>query len=289
MRYINEINSFCNWLIFNTISTNAQALWYALMHFNNKCPIEIDGEFYWRVRFKAPGKSIKALTGFEHDMQLKRARDELISAGRIRYTNGTGSSAGMYELIPFETSIHTATVRELLDKMDNKREANVRQSVRQSLALIDLDLDIYINNNIYNYYFCDDVYITRAHETKGEDNSPMAQMSEYFGMTEQAKNEFKQTAVQLFKDYFDRKALPDDVFSVFQKTYTRVDGRLTVDEDKLGVLQYAFEQASKASNPHWFYINGVLENLRRRSLTTYDACVDYDASRDFERDRRNSA
>lgn len=283
MRYLNEINSFYNWLTYNPLSSAAQALWNVLMHFNNKSAIEINGEFYWRVKFTAPNQMIMAMMTIKHDEQLKRARDELVTAGRIQYKKGVGNNAGTYQMIPFDTSLCEITVRQLLDKC----EPVVRQSVTQSLALIDLDILIYINNNIYNNFFdVDDEYIYRAREKPTVDNSPMERMDSYFGMDKTIKKECTALANELFKQYFQRKALPNDILTVFELTYRREKDILTVDKDKQELLQYAFEQASRAGHTDWFYIKGVMDNLRRRGLKTYEDCIDYDANREFENDRR---
>lgn len=127
MRYLNEINSFYNWLTYNPLSSVAQALWNILMHFNNKSAVEINGEFYWRVKFTAPNQMLMAMMKIKHDEQLKRAREELISARRIQYEKSSGNNAGIYKMIPFDTSLCEITVSQLLDKC----EPFVRQTVKR--------------------------------------------------------------------------------------------------------------------------------------------------------------
>ena len=101
MNYIAEINSFYNWVMFNPIPPDAQALWHVLMQMNNKCAVKIGDEWYWRVDFSVPNLTLLSILTFSRQ-QLDRMRNVLIQTGRIVYKKGKGNQSGTYKIIPFD-------------------------------------------------------------------------------------------------------------------------------------------------------------------------------------------
>ena len=104
MNYIAEVNSFYNWVLFNSIPADSHALWHLLMQMNNRCAVKINNEWYWKVEFTVPNKTIISMLTFSRQ-QLDRMRNILIQTGRIEYKKGKGSQAGTYKIIPFDTSL----------------------------------------------------------------------------------------------------------------------------------------------------------------------------------------
>ena len=132
MNYIAEINSFYNWVMFNPIPPDAQALWHVLMQMNNKCAVKINDEWYWRVEFSIPNMTLLSILTFSRQ-QLDRMRNVLIQTGRIVYKKGKGSQSGTYKIIPFDNMIVDMYVDNFPEKVwISSVSHNVTQSDTQS-------------------------------------------------------------------------------------------------------------------------------------------------------------
>lgn len=290
MKYITEINSFYDWLIYNELSPNAALLWHVLMQFNNKCPIEVKGQFFWRVRFSVANSRLKNTIGFTSNMQLQRARDELIAAGRIRYESGSTRNAGTYQMVHFDAYTKIRPLGELLKPHGisvtkdlaetlvycyQSVTNNVTNLLLNPLTLIDIDIDKDKDIDINNPY--GDGGITRVREHK------QGNLDKYIGMTEKAKQELDIIAHDLVSENFMRRALPADTEAVCDKLWSKHG----IDYDKLGLLKYSFAQAARAGKLTWSYVDGIYSRLLSRGIKTYDDCIEYDIQREFEKDRRN--
>lgn len=97
MKYISEINTFYDWLELNELSTSAVALWYALMHINNKAA--------WVETFTVAESVLSVKTGLS-GRGVRNARNELKQKGRIDFRSRAGGRAPVYTIIPFETGIN---------------------------------------------------------------------------------------------------------------------------------------------------------------------------------------
>ena len=99
MKYLNELNSFHEWLQYNPdVSYSARLLWYALMHYNNKCG--------WKQEFNVATSSLELDTGLSKQ-SIIRARNVLKQYGRIDFKTRSGRQSTIYEIIPF--AYHTGT------------------------------------------------------------------------------------------------------------------------------------------------------------------------------------
>ena len=99
MKYLNELNSFHEWLQYNPdVSYSARLLWYALMHYNNKCG--------WKQEFNVATSSLELDTGLSKQ-SIIRARNVLKQYGRIDFKTRSGRQSTIYEIIPF--TFHTGT------------------------------------------------------------------------------------------------------------------------------------------------------------------------------------
>lgn len=94
MNYIKEINSFYDWLLYNTLPTGAIALWHALMSINNKAG--------WADEFTVANLVLQGLTGLSRQ-GLDKARNVLIQKGLVQYKKGTSNQAGKYKMIKFDS------------------------------------------------------------------------------------------------------------------------------------------------------------------------------------------
>ncbi|MCY8932536.1 DnaD domain protein [Bacillus atrophaeus] len=95
MNYLKEMNGFMNWLETNPLSATTQALWFHLLHINNKAG--------WREWFTTSNTTLQAKIGVTENTLIKH-RDVLIALKRIEYKS-QGRKAGQYRLISFETPV----------------------------------------------------------------------------------------------------------------------------------------------------------------------------------------
>lgn len=308
MNYVAEVNSFYNWVLFNSIPADAQALWHLLMQMNNRCAVKINNEWYWRVEFTVPNKTIVSMLTFSRQ-QLDRMRNVLIQTGRIEYKKGKGSQSGTYKIIPFDDSLVDNFVDNFPDKVWITVKHNVTQTVTQSdtqsghnpihktdateeLCNIIGTLTNSSNNNINNIYnnaFCDDDGIARAAQPE-QLSDYLSELNSYFGITEKIKREAAQFTQELFGKYTPRQPTRRDVIQVFELVMTTNRGeggswKLWLDEEKKEVLEYAFGQASDSGSRTWAYIRGVLDRIRERGLKNQRDCECYDVNRDISKKR----
>lgn len=106
MNYIAEIRAFYDWLQFNQLPADAQALWHLLMHLNNKAAKKQGDLWIWPKSFTVSNSTITSILAFSRQ-QLDRMRNVLIQSGRIVYTKGKGSRSGTYHIIPLEANYVT--------------------------------------------------------------------------------------------------------------------------------------------------------------------------------------
>lgn len=98
IRYIDEINSFHDWLLTNSISSSARLLWFALMNYCNKTG--------WKREFNVAISALELDTGLSKQ-SIIRARNTLQQCGRIIVRTRKGNQSSMYQIIPF--AYHTGT------------------------------------------------------------------------------------------------------------------------------------------------------------------------------------
>lgn len=128
MNYIDELNSFYDWVTFNQISLDVQGLWNLLMQMNNKLAVKINNIWYWPVEFSIPNSKILLMSGCSQQ-QLIRSRNALIKAGRITYEKGKGNQSGTYTIIPFDSSLKDCYIDNSSVKVWAAAKQNDKQSV----------------------------------------------------------------------------------------------------------------------------------------------------------------
>lgn len=89
MNYLREINAFYDWLETNPLSTSGIALWYALMHINNKAG--------WTKEFAVAVSVLCIKTGLS-SRTVYDARNELKTKGRLEWKSRKGNQSAIYEL-----------------------------------------------------------------------------------------------------------------------------------------------------------------------------------------------
>ncbi|KXZ17922.1 DNA-binding protein [Bacillus nakamurai] len=95
MNYLKELNGFMTWIETNPLSATTQALWFHLMHINNKTG--------WREWFTTSNTTLQAKIEVTEATLIKH-RKILIDLKRIEY-EPQGRKAGKYKLISFENTV----------------------------------------------------------------------------------------------------------------------------------------------------------------------------------------
>ena len=264
MNYIAEIRAFYDWMQFNALPADAQALWYLLMWLNNKCAVKVGGQWHWKEEFTVSNTTLISVLKFSRQ-QLDRMRNVLIQAGRIEYRKGRGSQSGAYRIIPF--------VSQYVTQNDTQPVTQTGHNLLHNQSTLDNN-----NNNFNNSG--DLASNARTREGPGLD--------EYYGMTEDLKQAISCFAGDLFTRYFGRPASTYDEQLLFDRVRWALKDpngqwHAGMDEEKKELLEYAFKAAVNANALSWSYIDGVLDNLRRRGLTNGHEAETYEAEREIAR------
>lgn len=122
MKYIDEINSFQDWLLSNShLSSSARILWYTLMHYNNKCG--------WKEEFNIAMSALELSSGMSKQA-ITRARNVLRQAGRIEFTTRPGNQSTVYRIIPFafQNGTQNDTQADTIPRLDKTRLDNRKES-----------------------------------------------------------------------------------------------------------------------------------------------------------------
>ena len=126
MRYIDELNTFNDWLETNEISTSAICLWYALMQIANKTG--------WKKKFNVANRVLTTKTGGMSIPAIHRARNTLQEAGLITFKTRNGKQSTEYQIIPFAlqnvklTDQVTDQVTDHIPRLDKTRLDKTRLS-----------------------------------------------------------------------------------------------------------------------------------------------------------------
>ncbi len=285
MNYCAEMNSFYNWVLLNPIPADAQALWCALMNINNKCAIQVDSKWYWRVEFTVPNSALSSILQFSRT-QLDRMRNVLIQSGRISYRKGKGNQSGKYKIIPFDTQYVAQFVTQSVTQTDTQTGHKVSENRVAIWVLCNnmctLNNNIISNNNFNNYCVGDDentMYNARAREGVNKVDI----VDNCIGITPELETELRTLSEKFFMRFFRRNPMPEDMIWVWNKVREEFNGKQYISADKVEILEYAFQEALKANVLNVKYINGIYANLFCRGLKTMDDIIDFD----YERDKNN--
>nr|DAI65680.1 MAG TPA: helix-turn-helix domain protein [Caudoviricetes sp.] len=116
MRYIDEINSFHDWLMTNpTLSASARILWFALMHYCNKTG--------WKREFNVAISALEMDTGLSRRSVI-RARDELQQLGRIIIRQRKGNQSATYKIVSFACQTGTQCGTQSVTQSDTQDPKN---------------------------------------------------------------------------------------------------------------------------------------------------------------------
>ena len=123
MNYITEINGFWDSAAINPLSTGQVALWFALMHINNKCG--------WQEWFTVPNQVLSIHTGLSRGGILK-ARNILKQQGYLVFKE-QGTKATKYR---FNRILDNAVIaNSVQDGVRNSVQDSVQDGVQNSVPL----------------------------------------------------------------------------------------------------------------------------------------------------------
>lgn len=270
LNYIAEIRAFFDWIMFNPIPSDAQALWHALMYLNNKCAVKVGDEWLWRVEFSVSNTTLLSILQFSRT-QLDRMRNVLIQSGRIRYKKGKGNQCGTYRMIPFDTHYVTQSVTQ-------PDTQTVTQMWHNPCTLINNNN----NSNFNNLFGVDGGYAPAP--AQEELSAFLESTNAYFGITEELKGEVAEFTHSLFKRFCSRKPTEQDIVMAFHyiREAKQVDGIwvMRFPDAKKELLEYAFEAAGTAGHLNWNYIAGIYRNFFARGINSREDAEWYDAKRE---------
>lgn len=184
------------------------------------------------------------------------------------------------------------------ERMKRYREKKRKKSDVYSDATCDVYGDVTVNesdaptpHNITKQYISGGDGDTPQRAREAVDNycrERATDPSECLGYTEELMDDVRDLTDTVFRLYAERKPTKADADKVYLAVCVteNVAGEWVagIDADRQALLIYAFEAAASASKPgNWNYVNGVLDKLRQRGITTLSEAEQYDAERDMER------
>lgn len=245
MNYISEINSFYNWVMFNPLPPDAQALWHVLMQMNNRCAVNVNDEWYWRVEFSIPNMTLLSILTFSRQ-QLDRMRNVLIQSGRIMYKKGKGNQSGTYKIIPFDNSV----VESCIDNFSDRLWIN---SKSQYVTQTDTQLDIQ-NGHKQIHKVDTSENLCNIFGTQINSNNIN---NKYNNKDDNNKNSALSSVVVCYEN---------NVAPINQIVRdSMIDWLNDVDSD---VIIWAINEAVKLNKRYWKYIEGILRNQFNKGNTT---------------------
>jgi hypothetical protein len=125
MSYISEINSFWDLTSTNPLSTGQVALWFALMHINNRCN--------WTEWFQVSNQVLSVLTGMSRSGILK-ARNELKQRGLIDFKE-RGTKATSYKMFTIANSTQVSVQVSTQDGVQDGVQVSTQDGVQKSNTL----------------------------------------------------------------------------------------------------------------------------------------------------------
>lgn len=191
MKYIDEINSFQDWLLSNShLSSSARILWYTLMHYNNKCG--------WKEEFNIAMSALELSSGMSKQA-ITRARNVLRQAGRIEFTTRPGNQSTVYRIIPFafqngtqsDTQGDTQTDTQAVTQADTLSDT---QSGTQADTIPRLDK-------------------TRLDKTKGKESKPKKSASRAKPFVKPTREEVRAYCIER-----DNNVDPDKFYDYYEAT-----------------------------------------------------------------------
>lgn len=113
--FIDEINSFYRWMETHEMTSNAIALWMALMKISNDAG--------WKKTFNASNSMLMVKTGGLSIPAIHRARNLLQQQGRINFRARKGNLSSEYTIIPFAERKVKQTDQQMYQQSDQQSDS----------------------------------------------------------------------------------------------------------------------------------------------------------------------
>lgn len=95
-----------------------------------------------------------------------------------------------------------------------------------------------------------------------------------------ARARVKEITVSLVDKYWGRKATDAECDIVWGLVVVVKDNTVYISEEKEELLKYSFECSVSANALNWNYIQGVIQRLKTRGITTLDQAYEFDIERE---------
>lgn len=107
-------------------------------------------------------------------------------------------------------------------------------------------------------------------------HSSNIRLEEYFAQTPELEEKLYRATAYLFSQFGGRKATRNDAAYVWSETSAYDKKMWYIDSDRLQLLTYCFDQASRKGCPgNWRYICGCMRNLEGRGIKNLNDLDDY--------------
>ena len=138
MNYIMQINTFYRILPNNSLSSNAQCLYWYLLHKNN--------ELGWIKEFSVANSIVSGYTELDIST-LQRARNELIQKKYIKYKKGKGNKAGSYSICRlYDLESEQQGEQQPEQQGEQQSDSNVHTLNKLNKTKLNKDNNIYITS-----------------------------------------------------------------------------------------------------------------------------------------------
>lgn len=91
----------------------------------------------------------------------------------------------------------------------------------------------------------------------------------------------REEAEKLIVKYWGRPPTNADVEHIRGLIIVFDNGTVNLSDDRMELLEYAFECSVSANVMNWNYIHGVIERLKARNITTLDEAYNFDIKREY--------
>lgn len=290
INYIDEFNLFMRYARNYQLSGRERLLWIALFTIANDRAIynAQAREYEWPTDFFPVPNGELSLHSTLDKRGIESVRNNLKQRGLIDFHPGSRNTR------PAEYKINYLSVNVGYKTVPNDAPSNVPKnapniipnSVPNSVpsnvpSNAPLLLDI---NNIQSR---DNLFISND----GDDTTPAGaeraideylqwsgiSVEDYFVTNPALKEALYRATLQVFDSLGGRQATKTDAAYVLAMTRSYQGGMWVLDTNRLQLLTYCFEQASRKGCPgNWKYIGGCMRNLDQRGIKTIDDIEDYE-------------
>lgn len=290
INYIDEFNLFMRYARNYQLSGRERLLWIALFTIANDRAIynAQTREYEWPADFFPVPNGELSLHSTLDKRGIESVRNNLKQRGLIDFHPGSRNTRpAEYKINYLSVNVGYKTVpndvpnnvpKYVPNNVPNYAPNNTPNNVPNSAPLL-IDIDNIENNgNLSISYDGDDISRAGAENAIGEYLQWSGiTVEDYFLTNPSLKEDLYRSAICLFDRLGGRPATKNDAAYVLAYTRCFRDGMWSIDKDRLQLLTYCFEQASRKGCPgNWKYIDGCMRNLAQRGINTIADIEDYE-------------